>query len=1114
MSLRHKSLAEVWQHLQGRHDIASVLREIIGQHSIESTLLEDESRKTEESIRTVIWIKTIFDLQRCYLGGNATGVSDCPPYVLSCLLPSELLFSTIIYLINVKQRLFSSQTTLMTREFTRPRHILAQTLLSGLRLLLLRKEKITPQEARRLQTAINTSWKDDRLHGVERFVVSGLFAAVLDAVNETARDNPYRTEWTNARLPTYAAGLYPLDIRPETFVTSLIHGTMEEDWIEAYWVLFDTLWAVECAVTQRYVDIRRQTGVFGFNQIGVDTDETLEQLYQTRASLIISIFRITGPMTPTPALLDSLAITLLDWSEDLDSFLSRQDSLIPQRSSLRPSRAPNYGKNVLELSPYFEAALKSFAEWLSSHKSGYEQFSIRKSGVTADDMSEMVKEWITRMTSSNVETQTWDLEGPFLPVYIVDCPKLHVIPKKFLAYKLRWLDKWAYEAIQENSPIVNWKEGVQCPSCCTSGEKIKYARLIEPFQHLSTALENFHFDDYSLSQYSVGDSGSYDAASASLASRSASDVESLGVSLPSQSTMNVSGSSHVSRPSGDDVITDASGHPPRYSESPISPLTQPTHSYGSLPFEHPVSPLNESLNIPIPLISVGSRLSMDLPIPVLIPSIPERIIPESIPESIPEHFSASAPSDVSSIRLNTPSTDSMWSGASVAKSKSPSRTVRLAKSIRRKPTTKEKETYPLPKDPCFLFSTSGHSLLLWGKGADFLIRFDVPSNDTSAIQGCKYDIPSIEVAAAGNHKCAIIAASGLLKRKLAIYNGINLTPEHEIDLEFSGRLGEICLAVSRNDKFVATSINDQIQIFSLDDGIQNLAFHHQIHVYELRGGVQHRRTIPIGRTSSDESVIEPQRGETSWFGPPSKGLSSKEVAEEQQRQSAIISRKLYFSTDSKRLVVATQLGDHCVYVDVWDCTREPVSTISEHSRSFKLPPWTLNDGDLTSVFYDTSRRSAIVTAFLGKEYPVLIPFPGYDTLQNEQYSTKVVHAAQSPSGTSFVVANAMTEIIQFEYTAKGTLSPRKLKKSSGKISNSVFKPGAIAIAMPLENCLQCFWIKDGKCMLRSIKIGTGETFRDYDIRAHYDRLMSLKNKPIITRAPSLMIPELDAGGFD
>jgi len=103
---------------------------------------------------------------------------------------------------------------------------------------------------------------------------------------------------------------------------------MEEDWIDAYWVLFDCLWAVECAVIQRYVDLRRQTGVLGSNNFGADTDETLEQLYHTRTSLIISIFHVTGPMTPPPALLDSLALTLLDWNDDLDSFLSRQDSLL------------------------------------------------------------------------------------------------------------------------------------------------------------------------------------------------------------------------------------------------------------------------------------------------------------------------------------------------------------------------------------------------------------------------------------------------------------------------------------------------------------------------------------------------------------------------------------------------------------------------------------------------------------------------------------------------------------------------------------------------------------------------------------------------------------------
>jgi hypothetical protein len=97
--------------------------------------------------------------------------------------------------------------------------------------------------------------------------------------------------------------------------------------MDAFWVLFDALWAVECAVTQRYVDLRRQTGVLGSNQIGVDTDEMLEQLWQARTSLVLSIFHVTGPMTPTPSLMDSLAITLLDWNEDLDSFLSRQDSV-------------------------------------------------------------------------------------------------------------------------------------------------------------------------------------------------------------------------------------------------------------------------------------------------------------------------------------------------------------------------------------------------------------------------------------------------------------------------------------------------------------------------------------------------------------------------------------------------------------------------------------------------------------------------------------------------------------------------------------------------------------------------------------------------------------------
>jgi hypothetical protein len=97
------------------------------------------------------------------------------------------------------------------------------------------------------------------------------------------------------------------------------------------------------------------------------------------------------------------------------------------------------------MTPYVETALASFSKWLSSRNSGYEQFNPRKTGFTSNDMQEIVKDWMVKMTALRGETLSKELEGSNLPVYIVDCPKLHVIPKKWLELKLRWSDKWAYE---------------------------------------------------------------------------------------------------------------------------------------------------------------------------------------------------------------------------------------------------------------------------------------------------------------------------------------------------------------------------------------------------------------------------------------------------------------------------------------------------------------------------------------------------------------------------------------------------------------------------------------------------------------------------------------------
>ena len=350
----------------------------------------------------------------------------------------------------------------------------------------------------------------------------------------------------------------------------------DDDWIDAYWVLFDALWAVECAIIQRFIALRQQARVNDFDTAENIIDEVLEQLGQKRTSLIVSIFHITGPMMPSTALLESLATTLLEWDKDLDDFLCRQDSLLQHRRSRRPSPTvnPSYGKRMSGLAPYFDVALASFSDWLSERKSKDSPISVERVNVKAHFMEDTVKEWIQRITSPNAKAIIQGTNEPLLPLYVVDCPKLHVIPKKWLAEQLRWWDKFAYENIQDGSPIVSWKEGVQC-SGCVSGEKIKCARLIEPLQQALTNSGVLQQDYYSSSQYSVDGSASYGATWSSAESHSTSDGGSGGVSLPLHTTMPVSVPTLGSY-SGSDMKRKKSTERqlPRYIESPISPFIE------------------------------------------------------------------------------------------------------------------------------------------------------------------------------------------------------------------------------------------------------------------------------------------------------------------------------------------------------------------------------------------------------------------------------------------------------------------------------------------------------------------------------------------------------------
>lgn len=200
----YKYLAAVWKQLQDRTDITSVLREVIGQHVLCDLGQEDDAHTTQ----TIVWIKAIYDLQRCYLCG--ADPSDIQSQIAPSLLPFELLYSSILYLIEVKVKHFPSQTALLTKVFTRPRLILAQAVLSGLRLLTLHKSHITAQQRQRLRLAFNEAWKDDVLQGAEGCMVQNVFAAIMDLMTEIHHVDAYRAERESASLPIYASGLVSL----------------------------------------------------------------------------------------------------------------------------------------------------------------------------------------------------------------------------------------------------------------------------------------------------------------------------------------------------------------------------------------------------------------------------------------------------------------------------------------------------------------------------------------------------------------------------------------------------------------------------------------------------------------------------------------------------------------------------------------------------------------------------------------------------------------------------------------------------------------------------------------------------------------------------------------
>jgi hypothetical protein len=212
-SMSHPLVAAVWEQL-GRRDVGNILREIIGEHAAELAVvqMQDDVSRTEPLIRPVLWIKAIFDLQRAYLQG-LTNVHDCHPYFLPYLLPSEAIFSTLMYLIRVKSDLFPSNTP-APPDFARHRHFIAQVLLGGIRLLLLRGDAIPPDLRFNLERVMRAAWHHPDLSSAESYLIMDLLPRAIDQIGSPELSKKQSTLLTsnNTSLPSFASGLVSVAI--------------------------------------------------------------------------------------------------------------------------------------------------------------------------------------------------------------------------------------------------------------------------------------------------------------------------------------------------------------------------------------------------------------------------------------------------------------------------------------------------------------------------------------------------------------------------------------------------------------------------------------------------------------------------------------------------------------------------------------------------------------------------------------------------------------------------------------------------------------------------------------------------------------------------------------
>jgi hypothetical protein len=200
--MSHEDIASIWFVLYGRQDIDHILRELVGRHVLDVSLgRSDSSHQRQATVSHVQALKVIFDLQRTYLQSSAPS-AECT----SSLLPYELLLSIILYLLDVIASEFSSSTGLPVGETLDS--LTAQTLLSGLRALLLLRDHLPVREHMLLRCRFEEVYKHEKTHTSDDLPTLPLCRQVIQALGQSGQGSIYsKAACGTASLPDFFHGL-------------------------------------------------------------------------------------------------------------------------------------------------------------------------------------------------------------------------------------------------------------------------------------------------------------------------------------------------------------------------------------------------------------------------------------------------------------------------------------------------------------------------------------------------------------------------------------------------------------------------------------------------------------------------------------------------------------------------------------------------------------------------------------------------------------------------------------------------------------------------------------------------------------------------------------------